>query len=85
MAAFSKAIISGGASLPFYPFLVEVLDYFNVVHFQFTLNSFYTMVGFYITFIEVDIGEPLVGEFAYVYCIRALARNEGVVRCLTWR
>ena len=35
------------------------------------------MVVFYIAIIEVDIGEPSVIEFAYVYCNKALARNEG--------
>ena len=32
---------------------------------------------FYIAFMEADIGEPLAVEFTYVYCIKALARNEG--------
>ena len=35
------------------------------------------MVAFYIAFMEADIGEPSMLEFAYVYCIKALARNEG--------
>ena len=58
-------------------FLVEVFDYFNVVCFQFIPNLILTMVAFYIAFIEVDIGEPSVVEFAYIYCIKALARNDG--------
>ena len=57
MAAFSKAIIRGRASLPFHPFIIEVLDYFKIVHFQFTLNSIRTMVAFYIAFMEADIGK----------------------------
>ena len=77
MAAFLEAIIRGGASLPPHPFIVEVLDYFNVAPFQFTPIYIYTMVTFYIAFIEADIGKPLVVEFAYVYYINALARNEG--------
>ena len=36
MAAFSEAIMRGGTSIPFHPFVVEVLDYFNIVLFQFT-------------------------------------------------
>ena len=35
------------------------------------------MVAFYIVFMEVNIGKPLVVEFTYVYRIKALARNEG--------
>ena len=77
MAAFSEAIMQGDASIPFHPFLVEVLDYFNLVHFQFTPNSICTMVAFYIAFIEANIGESSTVEFAYIYCIKALAKNEG--------
>ena len=76
MAALSEAIIQGGASLPLYLFLVEVLDYFNVVHFQFTPNSIRTMVAFYIAFMEADICEPSAIEFTYVYCMKTFARNE---------
>ena len=35
------------------------------------------MVAFYIAFMEADISESLAVEFAYVYRIKALARNEG--------
>ena len=35
------------------------------------------MVAFYITFMEVDIGDLSTVEFAYIYYIKALARNEG--------
>ena len=76
MITFSEAIIWGGAFLPLHPFIAEVLDYFNVAHFQFTPNSICTMVAFYIAFMEADIGEPSAIEFAYVYFIKALAKNE---------
>ena len=84
MAAFSEAIIQGGASHSLHPFIFEVLDYFNIAPFQFTSNSINTMVAFYITFIEADIGEPLVVEFAYVHCIKALARNKGFWHTNKW-
>ena len=58
MFTFSEAIIRRGASLPLHPFIVEVLDYFNVAPFLFTPNSICTMVAFYIAFMEADIGEP---------------------------
>ena len=77
MATFSKAIIQGEASIPLHPFIVEVLDYFNVAHFQFTPNSICTIVAFYIAFREVDIGKPSTVEFACICCINALARNKG--------
>ena len=65
------------ASLPLNPFIVEVLEYFNVAHFQVTPNSFRTMVEFYMAFMEADIGKPSTMEFAYVYYIKALAKNKG--------
>ena len=55
MATFSLEIIRGGASLPFYPFIIEVLDCFNVAPFQFTPNFIRTMVTFYIAFIEANL------------------------------
>ena len=73
MAAFSEAIIRERVSLPLHPFI----DYFNIAFFQFTPNSICTMVAFYIAFMEADIGEPSAIEFAYVYYIKALVRNEG--------
>ena len=35
------------------------------------------MVAFYIAFIEAEIGEPSVEDFAYICCIKAFAKNEG--------
>ena len=35
------------------------------------------MVAFYIAFMEADVGKPSVVEFTYIYCIKALAKNEG--------
>ena len=65
----------GGASLPLHPFLVEIIQYFNIASFQFTPKSFHIMVAFHIAFMEAGIGEPSVVEFAYVYGIKALAKN----------
>ena len=76
LVTFSEEIIRGGAFVSLHPFIVEVLDYFNVVPFKFTLNSIRTMVAFYIAFMEADTGESSAVEFAYVCCIKALARNE---------
>ena len=42
------------------------------------------MVAFYITFMEDDMGEPSTVEFAYVYCIKALARNESFGYTSKW-
>ena len=79
MMAFSKVIIWGRASLPLHPLLVEVLEYFNLAPFQFTPNSFHTMVSFYIAYMEEELGELSAKEFAYMYCTKALARNEFLV------
>ena len=76
MTAFSEAIIRWGASILLHPFLIEVFDYFNLVPFEFSPNSICTIVAFYIAFMEVDIGEPSVVEFAYIYGIKALTRTK---------
>ena len=69
--------MQGGAFILLHSFLIELFDYFNLVPFQFTPNSIHTIVAFYIALMEADIGEPLVVEFAYIYCIKDLAKNEG--------
>ena len=77
MAAFSKAIMREGTSIPPHLFLIEVLYYFNLHPFHFTPNFIRTIVAFYIAFMEANIGEPSVVEFVYIYYIKALAKNEG--------
>ena len=77
MMAFSEVIIRGRASLPLHPFFVEALNYFHLAPFQFSANFFRTMVVFYITYMEEQLGEPSAEEFTYMYYIKALARNEG--------
>ena len=42
------------------------------------------MVAFYIPFMEVGIGKTSAIEFAYVYCIKALAKNEGFYYTSKW-
>ena len=54
MVTFSEAIIRGGVSIHLHPFVIEALDYFNLVPFQLNPNSIHTMVAFYITFMEAD-------------------------------
>ena len=76
MTAISETIIQGGASIPLYPFLVEVFNYFKIILFQLTPNSIRTMVAFYIGFMEANIGKLSAVEFAYIYCIKALSKNE---------
>ena len=34
------------------------------------------MVAFYIIFMEADVSEPSAAKFAYIYCIKALTKNE---------
>ena len=67
----------GGVSLPLRSAIIEVLRHFNVVPFQFTLNSFCIMVTFFIAFLEVGISEPHVNQFSYMYVIKALTEHEG--------
>ena len=77
MMAFNEAIMQGGASLLLHPFLIVVLQHFNVAPFQFIPNSFCIMVAFFISFIKMGISGLNVDEFTYVYEAKALAKHEG--------
>ena len=78
MITFSEVIMRGGASILLHPFVVEVLDYFNLIPFQLTPNSFRNIMTFYIIFMEIGIREPSTDVFAYVYCIKVLAEHKGL-------
>ena len=75
--AFSKAILKAEVSLPLHPFINEVLQFFDVVQFQLTLNSYCIIVTFYIAFAEACEFELSVGHFAYVFWIKAVAKHVG--------
>ena len=74
--AFSEAILKAGVFLPLYPFINEVLWFFDVVPFQLTPNSYRIIVTFYIAFTEAGF-EPSISHFAYMFGIKAVVKHAG--------
>ena len=75
--AFSEVILKAGDSFPLHPFVDDILQFFNVVLFQLTLNSYRIIVTFYIAFSEACEFEPSVSHFAYVFGIKARSKHAG--------
>ena len=48
--AISEAILKAGVFLPLYQFIDQVLQFFDIVPFQLTSNSYHIIVAFFITF-----------------------------------
>ena len=74
---FSEAILKTGVFLPVHPFVVQVLDYFDIVPFQLPPNSYRLIVAFYIVFLEYCGVALSVVHFAFMYGLTALAKHAG--------
>ena len=48
--AFSEAILKAGVFLPLHPFIYQVFQFFDMVPFQLTPNSFRIIIVFFIAF-----------------------------------
>ena len=72
---FSKAILKTGVFLPLHPFIVQVLDYFDIVPFQLPPNSHRLIIVFCIIFSKHCGVTPSVVHFAFIYGLKALAKH----------
>ena len=72
---FSETILKMRVFIPLHPFIVQVLDYFDIVPFQLPPNSHRLIVTFYIAFSEYCGVTSSVVYFAYIYEIKALAKH----------
>ena len=72
---FSEAILKMEVFLPLHPFVVQVLNYFDIVPFQLPPNSHRLIVAFYIVFSEYCSVAPSVVYFAFIYELKALAKH----------
>ena len=75
---FSKVILKAGVSLPLHPFIDDILQFFTVVPFHLTLNTYCIIVTFYVAFTETRGFEPSVGHFAYMIKIKAFMSDLGI-------
>ena len=75
--AISEVILKTGVFLPFHPFIEQVLNFFDIVSFQLSLNSHRLIVAFYIAFSELSKTAPTVGHFAFILGLKVLAKHLG--------
>lgn len=57
-------------SIPPNPFIANVLEQFNIIPLQLTVNSYIYMVDMYITFWKDGLGEFSVKELVHLYCLK---------------
>ena len=73
--AISEAILKTRVFLPLHPFTDQVLEYFDIVPFQLSPNSYSLIVAFYIAFSELYKTVPIVGHFAFIFRLKALSKH----------
>ena len=66
-----------GVFLPFHHFIEQVLEFFDIVPFQLSPNSYRLIVAFYIAFSELCKTTPIIGHFAFIFEVKALAKHPG--------
>ena len=75
--AIREAILKAGVFLPLHPFIDQVLQFFEIMHFQLTLNSYRINVAFYIVFSKACGVEPSLRHFAHIFGIKVVAKHAG--------
>ena len=75
--AISEVILKTRVFLPLHPFIDQVLEFFDIISFQLSLNSYRLIVVFYIAFLELYKTMPIVGHFAFIFGLKALAKHLG--------
>ena len=75
--AISETILKIKVFLPFHPFIEQVLEFFDIVLFQLSPNSYRLIMAFYISFLELCKTAPTVGHFAFIFWLKALAKHPG--------
>ena len=80
---FSEVILKTGVFLPLHPFIVQVLDYFDIIPFQFPPNSHRLIVAVYIIFSECYSVALSVIHFVFIYSSRPSLnmRDFGTLTC----
>ena len=74
---FPEEIFKMRVFLPLHPFVVQVLDYFDIIPFQLPPNSHCLIVAFYIISSEYCSFMPSVVHFEFIYGLKALAKHTG--------
>ena len=63
-ASFSEAVLRCGVHLPLHPYIKSIVDYYGIVPYQLTPNTYKYIVGLYILYHKLSLGSPTPEEFA---------------------
>ena len=75
--AINEAILKTAVFLPLHFFIDQVLEFFYIVPFQLSPNSYRLIVEFYTAFSGLCETTPLIGHFAFIFELKALAKHLG--------
>ena len=73
--AISEAILKIEVFLPFHPFIEQVFEFFDIVPFHLSPNSYHLIMAFYIVFLGLCKTAPTVGHFTLIFGLKTLAKH----------
>ncbi|PON71699.1 hypothetical protein PanWU01x14_071540 [Parasponia andersonii] len=84
LASFSEAVLKCGVHLPLHPYIQSVIDYYGVVPFQLTPNTYRYIVGLYILYHKLGLETPSPEEFAWFYQVKSNPSDFGFFYASKW-
>ncbi|PON48309.1 hypothetical protein PanWU01x14_238380 [Parasponia andersonii] len=84
LASFSEAVLKCGVHLPLHPYIKSIIDYYGVVPFQLTPNTYRYMVGLYILYHKLGLETPSPEEFAWFYQVKSNPSDFGFFYTSKW-
>ncbi|PON52242.1 hypothetical protein PanWU01x14_210840 [Parasponia andersonii] len=84
LASFSEAVLKCGVHLPLHPYIKSIIDYYGVVPFQLTPNTYRYMVGLYILYYKLGLETPSPEEFAWFYQVKSNPSDFGFFYASKW-
>ncbi|PON76681.1 hypothetical protein PanWU01x14_033670, partial [Parasponia andersonii] len=80
-----KAVLKCGVHLPLHPYIKSIIDYYGVVPFQLTPNTYRYMVGLYILYHKLGLETtPSPEEFAWFYQVKSNPSDLGFFYASKW-
>ncbi|PON72087.1 hypothetical protein PanWU01x14_069290, partial [Parasponia andersonii] len=84
LTSFSEVVLKCGVHLPLHPYIKSIIDYYEVVPFQLTPNTYRYMVGLYILYHKLGLETPSPEEFAWFYQVKSNPSDLGFFYASKW-
>ncbi|PON63506.1 hypothetical protein PanWU01x14_131700 [Parasponia andersonii] len=82
--SFLDAVLRCGIHLPLHLYIKLVVNYYGVVPFQLTPNTYRYIVGLYILYHGLGLGSLIPEEFAWFYQVKSNSSDFGVFYMSKW-